>query len=297
MGNLAEEFTGKLVNDKEIKSHLKVRSSAFVFEKVDNRLQSDYDSAEWTLHKTNKKSVVLKKKKPLHVMFEDRVCTILAKMGFTTLNNKGLRLPYVDDESIPGKQIDAIAADNETIIVVECKSAEAMKKTALLERAERIRQSDFGWQQDIEKGLFRQAQNSVTYKIPSPILTLHKSEFLSIDCLVGVGEGVDEGLERSPEEFVEDILERIALGTCENRVFEDMRHTCRVARRCPETDGEEVFPVVAVEVEDCSSRFFVFDLVGGDPDLRDLLDPPYLKTVPPVSCAKRRRRADLFCHH
>jgi DNA sulfur modification protein DndB len=61
-------------------------------------------------------------------MFEDKVWTILAKMGFTTLNNKGLRLPYVDDESIPGKQIDAFAADNESIIVVECKSSETMKK-------------------------------------------------------------------------------------------------------------------------------------------------------------------------
>ncbi len=48
--------------------------------------------------------------------------------GFTTLNNKGFRLLYVDDESIPGKQIDAFAADNESIIVVECKSAETMKK-------------------------------------------------------------------------------------------------------------------------------------------------------------------------
>lgn len=128
MGILAEEFNGKLVKDKEIKSHLKVRSSEFVFETVDKRVQSDYDSAEWVWHKTNKKSVVLKKQKPHNVMFEDRIWTILARMGFTTLNNKGLRLPYVDDETIPGKQIDVFAADNETIIVVECKSAETMKK-------------------------------------------------------------------------------------------------------------------------------------------------------------------------
>lgn len=80
MGNLAEEFTGRLVRDKEVKSYLKVRSNAFVFETVDKRLQSDYDPAEWLLHKTNKKSVVLKKQKPHHVMFEDRVWTILAKM-------------------------------------------------------------------------------------------------------------------------------------------------------------------------------------------------------------------------
>lgn len=128
MGILSDEFTAKLVKDKEIKSHLKHRSSAFVFETVDKRLLADYDLAEWTQHKEGKKSVVLKKPKPHHVQFEDRVWTILAKMGFTILNNKGFRLPYVDDESIPGKQIDAFAADEETIIVVECKSAEVMKK-------------------------------------------------------------------------------------------------------------------------------------------------------------------------
>lgn len=127
MGDLAEELSGKLVKDKEVNSHLRVRSNAYVFETVDMRLQSDYDSTEWSLHKTNKKSVVLKKLKPQHVMFEDRVWAILARMGFTILNNKGLRLPYVDDDSIPGKQIDVFAADAETIIIVECKSAEVMK--------------------------------------------------------------------------------------------------------------------------------------------------------------------------
>ncbi|WP_298438905.1 hypothetical protein [Geobacter sp.] len=126
MGILSEEFTGKLVRDKELKALLKVRFNPFVFETVDKRLLDDYDPSEWTEHKTNKKSVVLKKVKPHHVFFEDRVWTILAKMGFTIMNNKGFRLPYVDDESIPGKQIDAFAVDDETIIVVECKSAEVI---------------------------------------------------------------------------------------------------------------------------------------------------------------------------
>ena len=118
-----------------------------------------------------------------------------------------------------------------------------------------------------------------------------------IDRLVGIGEGVDEGLERSLEEFIEDVLERIALGSCEDGMFEDMGHAGRVARRRPKTDGEEVFPVVAVEVEDFGPRFFVFDLVGRDPDLGDLFDPPYEKTMPPVPCGERRRRTVLFYDH
>lgn len=89
MGILFEEFTSKLVRDKEIKAHLKVRSSAFIFETVDKRVLDDYDPAIWTEHKEGKRSVVLKKQKPHHAIFEDRVWSILARMGFTTLNKEG----------------------------------------------------------------------------------------------------------------------------------------------------------------------------------------------------------------
>ena len=128
MGNLADEFTGRLVKEKEIRSHLRVRSSDFIFETVDKRMLDDYNPDEWVEHKSNKRTVVLKKQKPHHVVFEDRLWSILARMGFTTLNDKGFRLPYAVDESIPGKQIDAFAADDETIIVVECKSSQVMRK-------------------------------------------------------------------------------------------------------------------------------------------------------------------------
>ena len=116
-----------------------------------------------------------------------------------------------------------------------------------------------------------------------------------VDRLVGVGEGVDERLERSPEQFVEDVLERIALRARQDGVLEDVGNAGRIARRGAEPDGEEVFPVVAVEVEDSGPRFFVFDLVGGDPDFRDLLDPPYMKSLPLIPRGKRRGGADAFC--
>lgn len=128
MGVLVDEFTAKLVRDKEIKSDLRIRSNAFLYKTVDRRLLSDYEGTDWVQHKENKKTVVLKKPKTHFAMFEDKLWTILAKMGFTTLSKPDLKLPYVDDEAIPGKQIDVFAADSETIIVVECKSAETMKK-------------------------------------------------------------------------------------------------------------------------------------------------------------------------
>lgn len=128
MGIPSDEFTGKLVEDKELSKDLKMRATEFVTKTVDKRLLSDYDGTDWVQYKENKRTFILRKRKPHNVMFEDRVWTLLAKMGFTTLSKRDLRLPYTEDETIPGKQIDVFAADDETIIVVECKSAEEMKR-------------------------------------------------------------------------------------------------------------------------------------------------------------------------
>jgi len=128
MGNLATEFNSRLFKGKEISSNLRLRSRSFVTKTIDKRLLSDYEGTDWVVEKENKKSVVLKKPKTHHAMFEDKVWTVLAKMGFTTLSRSDIKLPYTDDESIPGKQIDVFAADSETLIIVECKSSETMKK-------------------------------------------------------------------------------------------------------------------------------------------------------------------------
>jgi hypothetical protein len=41
----------------------------------------------------------------------------------------------------------------------------------------------------------------------------------------------------------------------------------------------------------------MFDLIGGNPDFRDLLDPPYMKTLPPFPRGKRRGGAVAFWFH
>lgn len=128
MGILSEEFTAKLVRDKELKADLRIRASSFVHKTVDKRLLSDYEGTGWEQEKENKRTVVLRKPKPHNDYFEDRIWTLLSKMGFTTMGKQDLKLPYTDDDSIPGKQIDVFAADDETILVVECKSAEEMKR-------------------------------------------------------------------------------------------------------------------------------------------------------------------------
>jgi len=128
MGKLAEEFTAKLVRDKELHSDLKLRASLYVRKTVDKRILPDYEGKGWEQEKENKRTVVLRKPKSHFDFFEDRVWVMLAKMGFTTLSKRDLKLPYTDDDTIPGKQIDVFAADDETVLVVECKSSEVQKR-------------------------------------------------------------------------------------------------------------------------------------------------------------------------
>ena len=48
MSILTDEFTDKLVKDKQIKSILRLRSSNYAFITVDKRLSADYEGMEWT---------------------------------------------------------------------------------------------------------------------------------------------------------------------------------------------------------------------------------------------------------
>ena len=52
-----------------------------------------------------------------------------------------------------------------------------------------------------------------------------------------------------------------------------------------------------MEVQDLRAALFVFDFIGGDPDLRDLLDPPYMKTLPHFPCGERRGGAAACLTH
>ncbi|MEH0109014.1 DGQHR domain-containing protein [Tersicoccus sp. MR15.9] len=81
----------------------------------------------WVLDRRNKRSVRMRKPKPHDVAFEDRVWAAFAKLGFTSLNrDRRLTLKYGlgDNEC---QQIDVFAADDDVVLVVECKSSAETK--------------------------------------------------------------------------------------------------------------------------------------------------------------------------
>ena len=122
----------KLISEKDISKELRVRKKAFINQTIPNKNIAEYDDLiedGWELEKEFKTSKRLKKNKSHDVLFEDKVWSLFASLGFRLLNkNRNLELPYIKSNSKQTQQIDVFAKDDETIIIVECKSTKEENK-------------------------------------------------------------------------------------------------------------------------------------------------------------------------
>jgi DGQHR domain-containing protein len=79
----------------------------------------------WQIAKQNKKTTRLERKKSLDRQIEDRVWTLMYKMGFLHLSRqRGAHLLLNEHETEgPENQIDVVAIDDEVALAIECKSS------------------------------------------------------------------------------------------------------------------------------------------------------------------------------
>ena len=77
----------------------------------------------------NNKFVGVRKDKKFDELFEDRVWTLFARLGFTSMNrDRYFEMSYDYNNPNITQQIDVFAADEETVIIVECKASETIKE-------------------------------------------------------------------------------------------------------------------------------------------------------------------------
>ena len=84
----------------------------------------------WEEYKSykNNKFVGVRKNKKFDEVFEDRVWSLFARLGFTHMNkDRYFEMSYDYQNPNITQQIDVFAADDETVIIVECKAAESIK--------------------------------------------------------------------------------------------------------------------------------------------------------------------------
>lgn len=114
-----------------LKGETRKRRDKYVYETIKKTRLQEYLDDGWEIAKRNKKTIRMKSIKAHDVLFEDRVWALFARLGFEQMNkDRNFRIRYSEKPEIPGKQIDVIAADKETVIVVECKSSETRKQSS-----------------------------------------------------------------------------------------------------------------------------------------------------------------------
>lgn len=124
-----DELKGKLTSDLSTLGKIyKAKKDELIFKSVDHSLVDDYLKDGWIEFKELKTKTIISKPKPHHKLFEDEVWCQLYELGYRTLNyDENFRLPFGKNPE-EKKQIDVIAIDNETAIIVECKSSEKSKR-------------------------------------------------------------------------------------------------------------------------------------------------------------------------
>ena len=113
-----------LVQNSELKKAKIERSREYIYSKILTPEQEDYEAIGWEFLSSYKdrKHIRMQKKKSIGELFENKVWKMFFDMGFTTMNRDSqFVISYSKTNPTLTKQIDVLAADEETVLVIECK--------------------------------------------------------------------------------------------------------------------------------------------------------------------------------
>jgi DNA sulfur modification protein DndB len=122
-----EAIRDHLLPANKIAAESRRRLMAHVFETVARGRVKEYEDDGWVVHQELKYRTRMRKEKSHDRAFEDRVWATLARLQFTHLNrDRAFKLTY-GAAPIQTQKIDVFAADDEVILLVECKSIETIR--------------------------------------------------------------------------------------------------------------------------------------------------------------------------
>ena len=133
---------GKIVCGKNLESAKRLRKNPYIEEKNRKVALAELEEEGWEYVKdyANPKFVKVRKEKNFDEQFEDKVWLLFANMGFTHMNSdRNFRMSYYFPDPELTQQIDVFAVDEETIIFVECKSAEDVKNGVFKKELEALK--------------------------------------------------------------------------------------------------------------------------------------------------------------
>lgn len=114
----------------DLGSLARANSKAYHSQSLNNKLVPEAVEAGWTVSKTGKVTSKLTKPKARPTLFEDRVWTLLYRMGLPYLSGQGggiLLLQEGADNKVRN-QLDVVAIDDELALAIECKTSDKIAK-------------------------------------------------------------------------------------------------------------------------------------------------------------------------
>ncbi len=129
----------QLIDERKIPAEIRRRLNDDELISIPPKLQGDYEANGWVHHSTLKTRVKMRRTKTHDVAFEDRVWAAMAKLGFKRLNmDRHFKLPYGPNTG-ETQQVDVFAADDEVVLIIECKSTTASRTETFKKETETIR--------------------------------------------------------------------------------------------------------------------------------------------------------------
>ena len=117
-----ELIRDNLIPGRSVLAETRKRLSPDLFQTIPPSRIPELEVQGWVVDKRNKLTVRMRKAKPHDIAFEDRVWATFAKLGFSSLNkDRTFTLKYGPGNG-ERQQIDVFAADDDVVLVVECKS-------------------------------------------------------------------------------------------------------------------------------------------------------------------------------
>ena len=116
------------LDSQKVRSEARKRLDPFEYQNVRPKNVPDALDEGWEKYRELKASVKMRREKAHDRAFEDLVWGTLAKLGFSFMNaDRSFTVPYGKSEN-ETKQIDVFAADDEVVLLVECKSSSTIRK-------------------------------------------------------------------------------------------------------------------------------------------------------------------------
>lgn len=133
-----EAIRDHLLAVSKIPAETRRRLANHLIETVPTGKVDVYEQNGWVVDKELKTRVRMRKEKPHDVAFEGRVWGAFARLQFPHLNrDRGFKLQY---GSAPNQtqQVDVFVADDEVVLIIECKSTETIRSEPFKKESEAI---------------------------------------------------------------------------------------------------------------------------------------------------------------